>query len=157
MSEQEELKIDVVKQCGSYFLFKFKCPFCRADNFTGDPKECEDCDQSFEDYMINIENLRYEMVSGIKRKTFFTKKLKERMQRNQCNKCAYCFVPFTFSNPYQVEHVKPLSCGGGNNEENLVLSCKPCNSTASNFYFTDFYAKQAYILDKKLKRTKRYA
>jgi hypothetical protein len=41
--------------------------------------------------------------------------------------CAYCRAELT-ADTLAVDHVFPLSRGGSDREENLVLSCRPCNS-----------------------------
>ena len=45
------------------------------------------------------------------------------------NKCFYCgkeTIPFTVDK--QIDHKTPISRGGKNNKENLVICCKACNS-----------------------------
>lgn len=41
------------------------------------------------------------------------------------DKCWYCGK----GKPSTIDHVKPISKGGGNEIDNLVLCCKSCNST----------------------------
>lgn len=40
--------------------------------------------------------------------------------------CAYCGAELTTATMH-VDHVIPVSRGGGNNDSNLVASCRPCN------------------------------
>jgi 5-methylcytosine-specific restriction endonuclease McrA len=40
--------------------------------------------------------------------------------------CHYCSTPLN-SATRTLDHVTPVSQGGGNNVENLRLACKPCN------------------------------
>lgn len=40
--------------------------------------------------------------------------------------CEYCNVPVAFSD-FHCDHVVPVSKGGGDDAENLVCSCPPCN------------------------------
>jgi 5-methylcytosine-specific restriction endonuclease McrA len=37
-------------------------------------------------------------------------------------------IPYTVSKPPHIDHIIPVSRGGKNNLENLVLSCQSCNS-----------------------------
>jgi len=42
--------------------------------------------------------------------------------------CEYCHAPeAVFNLPFEVEHIKPLSQGGDDSENNLALSCRSCN------------------------------
>lgn len=44
------------------------------------------------------------------------------------NKCAYCGNDFTKKTPPTQDHVVPISKGGNHTKDNVVPSCKPCNS-----------------------------
>ncbi|MGA7729679.1 MAG: HNH endonuclease signature motif containing protein [Chloroflexia bacterium] len=47
--------------------------------------------------------------------------------------CEYCLSPMNVSpDPFCVEHVVPRSHGGGNELDNLALSCQGCNSSKYN-------------------------
>ena len=55
-----------------------------------------------------------------------TKKDIENMLIKQSGRCFYCGVPlYTF----QVDHVVPVSRGGANSPDNLVLACEHCNKS----------------------------
>ncbi|MDQ3801076.1 MAG: HNH endonuclease [Acidobacteriota bacterium] len=42
--------------------------------------------------------------------------------------CEYCRAPeAVFNLPFEVEHIKPLSRGGNDSENNPALSCRSCN------------------------------
>lgn len=42
--------------------------------------------------------------------------------------CEYCRAPeAVFNLPFEVEHIVPLSRGGGDDRNNLALSCRSCN------------------------------
>jgi 5-methylcytosine-specific restriction endonuclease McrA len=58
--------------------------------------------------------------------TFTNEQWQERLaEYNYC--CAYCYNPFPV-NELTIDHMLPLSRGGTNTIDNLVPSCKPCNS-----------------------------
>ena len=42
--------------------------------------------------------------------------------------CEYCRAPEHINtDPFSIEHIHPVALGGGNDEENLALSCLGCN------------------------------
>lgn len=49
----------------------------------------------------------------------------QEMYESQGGLCAYCEIPL--DGVYHVDHMVPLSRGGGNGWENLAISCPPCN------------------------------
>ena len=57
--------------------------------------------------------------------------------------CQYCY-----QDGDTIDHIKPIICGGGNQEWNLVCCCRRCNSTASYLIFGDWTEKRAYIINK---------
>lgn len=46
----------------------------------------------------------------------------------QRGRCACCGVSLSRASP-QIDHIVPLSRGGGNSRRNLQILCKPCNSS----------------------------
>lgn len=42
-------------------------------------------------------------------------------------RCAYCDGTISYSEPFHIDHIMPLSKGGTNAESNLTLSCVACN------------------------------
>lgn len=52
---------------------------------------------------------------------------KSALQMYQCERCWYC--GYRLGNPdlLQFEHQLPRSRGGGNDKDNVVLACGPCN------------------------------
>lgn len=55
----------------------------------------------------------------------FTKEQIEALYEEQDELCAYCDVPLNGN--YHIDHVQPLSRGGSNFIENIVISCPTCN------------------------------
>lgn len=55
-----------------------------------------------------------------------------------------------------IDHIIPAAYGGGDNIENLVLSCITCNLLAGSQVFDDVYAKAQYINNRR-KNTLRHA
>ena len=53
-----------------------------------------------------------------------------------------------------IDHLVPVSFGGGNNIDNLVLSCSWCNLLASDNVFETLDEKQDYILMRRAKKGK---
>jgi len=47
-------------------------------------------------------------------------------------KCAYCGVEFDCENLPEKDHVIPISKGGDNTKENVVLACRSCNASKGN-------------------------
>lgn len=63
------------------------------------------------------------------------KQLRE-MMVNQDNKCVYCKCEI--SNCYHIDHIIPLSRGGGNGIENIQILCIDCNQRKHNKMPEDF-------------------
>lgn len=54
----------------------------------------------------------------------------QRQYRRQWGHCFWCSEPV--GNTYHIDHVMPLSRGGSNWPENLVITCRKCNSKKCN-------------------------
>jgi 5-methylcytosine-specific restriction endonuclease McrA len=52
--------------------------------------------------------------------------------------CFYCEKPLTDDNDKCLEHLTPLSKGGGNQPFNLVFSCRSCNSKKRQMTLEDY-------------------
>lgn len=50
--------------------------------------------------------------------------------RSQHGKCWWCAKPV--GNKYHVDHVRPITRGGSDNPENLVIACPFCNRSKKN-------------------------
>lgn len=50
--------------------------------------------------------------------------------------CAYCTVDCT--NSSTIDHLIPLSRGGGNTRDNMVLACHDCNEKKGSKLLTEF-------------------
>lgn len=58
-----------------------------------------------------------------------TKRTRFEVFRRDDYKCRYCHA---FDVPLTIDHVVPRALGGGDNPENLVTACKPCNDGKSS-------------------------
>lgn len=72
---------------------------------------------------------------------------REKVMARDNDTCVYCGAGATV-----VDHVLPWSYSYDGSMENLVAACDPCNSVASNFYFSTIQEKQQYILTERLRR-----
>ena len=61
--------------------------------------------------------------------------VKEQYER-QHGRCYWCGV--AVGDSYHVDHVMPLSLGGSNGPENLVIACAPCNRAKNASHPMDF-------------------
>jgi hypothetical protein len=54
--------------------------------------------------------------------------------------CLYCGRSLKNAEPGELtlDHLRPRSAGGGNENENLVTACKPCNSSRGDRPWVDF-------------------
>lgn len=57
----------------------------------------------------------------------------------QEGRCAYCGVEVGES--YHVDHIVPLSRGGGNGPDNLAIACPPCNLSKHNKLLEEWKAE----------------
>lgn len=65
--------------------------------------------------------------------------------RMQKSKCAYCRILLK-NKMYHVDHIIPLSKGGGNGRRNLQILCAPCNLSKSKLDPLDFMRKKGKLL-----------
>lgn len=59
----------------------------------------------------------------------------------QDNKCYWCFEDLN-KNKYEIDHVVPLSKGGSNCKDNIVISCNLCNRQKHSQFVLDWYSKE---------------
>jgi hypothetical protein len=57
---------------------------------------------------------------------------KERIARKSDHKCAHCGKPVYFGYGATIDHFIPLSKGGTNRDENLIMLCEKCNKDKGN-------------------------
>lgn len=61
-------------------------------------------------------------------RSYISVKLDKQIRERAKNRCAYCLSPqHLVMGKLEIEHIHPVSKGGGNEEENLTLSCRICN------------------------------
>jgi 5-methylcytosine-specific restriction endonuclease McrA len=68
---------------------------------------------------------------------------KSEMFRQQKGRCKYCRVPMTWDyslTGVTVDHVVPLSRGGRNRRDNIVLACRKCNQAKADIEVATFRA-----------------
>jgi len=61
--------------------------------------------------------------------------------KRQKGRCAYCARPMAWdlsAAGVTVDHVHPLSKGGKNHRDNIVLACRRCNSAKSDMTAAEF-------------------
>ena len=66
--------------------------------------------------------------------------------------CVYCGFdgrPFDAWMQLSIDHIRPQSCGGTNDLDNLVVACRACNSITSRMKFSDDVSREEIINQKK--------
>lgn len=56
--------------------------------------------------------------------------------KEQCGLCAYCLR--SMGDDFEVEHVTPISRGGSNDIDNIVLACPGCNNSKNDRTILEF-------------------
>jgi hypothetical protein len=60
---------------------------------------------------------------------YIPEKTKAKVRADFQNRCAYCLSLQRYVyGPFEIEHIIPVFLGGSNEEKNLCLSCRFCNS-----------------------------
>lgn len=78
---------------------------------------------------------------------------RENVHKNSNYECVYChksLEQMKIDNDYTLDHKIPIKKGGNNNEDNLVISCRSCNSKKGTKTYNQ------YIKIKELFKTERY-
>lgn len=143
------ITINEVKQAGDVFLLFFNCIHCEYKNIGSYPLNfCDNCKENFSESEIILPRRKQDMIllCGTKRKNHFGKRTIQKLFALSGGACAYCLQSFNRT-AYEVEHIKPLAVGGGNEISNLVLSCRQCNAIAGSKCFNGFDQKRKYILN----------
>lgn len=146
-----EIVVREAVRAGDVILFRFRCPRCNAfemgaENFN----RCGSCGTVFKSVIFTIGQHDNRILCGSFRKSrrSIGKKVIQSLWSIQEGYCAYCDCDLR-NIEYEVEHVLPLAAGGTNDPLNLVLSCPPCNRTASSLVFRDYLAKRSYLQSKR--------
>lgn len=99
----------------------------------------------------NLYNWKGGKSTLIQRANQYRRKRKMRMKRSlpkdikgklliaQENKCFYCEKEFT--DYIAIDHIVPINKGGDNHENNIVLTCKYCNSSKNALTLAEFAQK----------------
>lgn len=62
-----------------------------------------------------------------------SRKIQAKVRRDAKNRCGYCLLPQEIlMGKLEIEHLLPLAMGGTDEEENLWLACRDCNSYKSS-------------------------
>jgi len=67
-------------------------------------------------------------------------------------RCSYCGRKQSRSVKLTKDHVVPVSKGGKTVRENIVPSCERCNSSKSGSDFEEWYVKQEFYSDDRMKK-----
>jgi DNA-directed RNA polymerase subunit RPC12/RpoP len=70
---------------------------------------------------------KWETIRKSRYRTQITPAKRDRIIKRDKNRCRYCGKKVNKNNRV-IDHIVPWSKGGRNNEENLVVACKECNS-----------------------------
>ena len=61
-----------------------------------------------------------------------SRSLQKKIRLQAKNRCGYCLLPQNLNPTWlEIEHIQPIAAGGTNEEENLWLACRECNSHKS--------------------------
>lgn len=145
----EPLVVKEVIQAGDVFLVRFRCEVCRTISASGiDQLICFTCRTEWPNRgVVDPGRSKFRCLAGTKRKSgTISKKIVRLLMEMQQGDCAYWFVKLE---KYHIEHIIPISFGGTNNQNNLVLACPRCNLTAGSAVFPSIEAKRNYILKRR--------
>ena len=90
----------------------------------------------YDDWMVSSPSWETKVPAVIMIKTFVRKNTQVRFSKynvflRDSFKCQYCDIDLSYSTA-TIDHVLPISKGGGTSFENVVTSCQPCNSSKGN-------------------------
>jgi 5-methylcytosine-specific restriction endonuclease McrA len=83
-----------------------------------------------------------------RRKIYGTKRLVLDRDFYTCQYCGYSSQCLNEIRGLCIDHIIPVSYGGGNSPENLVCACDVCNRLVSDLYFDTFEEKRSFILER---------
>lgn len=117
------------EQMRNYAIINSQKAVYRMSNWKkNNPQKTRDHNKKYrqnhkEQSRVNVNNRRARVYGA---KGTHTKQDIENILIYQCGRCFYCGKPmFT----YHVDHFIPLSKGGANSPDNLVLACQFCNDS----------------------------
>lgn len=68
-------------------------------------------------------------------------KIKSKIKNQR--ECFYCGYQFdNFETRKTIDHIVPLSRGGGNEKENLIGACKMCNTLKGDMFLHEWHPTQ---------------
>jgi 5-methylcytosine-specific restriction endonuclease McrA len=135
---------------GRTWAIQVKCPSCEQWQFWA--KLCGECGERFpKDYEITEPN-EYRSPPTTWRDRLSRKLLLSVYKRDDyiCQYCARQCYDSWVSDPKQltIDHLLPHSGGGSNDIDNLITSCRECNSVKGNKHFDSIEDARRYIRDK---------
>ncbi len=91
-------------------------------------------------YYRNLDNLR--VKNEFRRKHYYTISIVQKVFEDNIKEfgtltCIYCFSPLEFGKD-TIDHLVPVSRMGDNSYENMVISCRVCNSTKGAKTYEEF-------------------
>lgn len=96
----------------------------KVDVFDGDVNVLEFIPNTLETAIREVEAYRDALLARVKKRKFYDNR--EAVFRRDLGRCRYCDTRLETN--YAIDHVIPKSRGGSNDLDNLVLTCKSCNS-----------------------------
>lgn len=105
----------------------------RRSDFASDPEFYKRLYRKNRERYIQQANKRQRRV---KDRGMFTAEDIDALFEKQSAMCAYCECDI--SKAFEIDHVMPISLGGMNTADNLVLACRPCNRKKHNKHPDDW-------------------
>jgi hypothetical protein len=99
---------------------------------------------SSEDYLYNLHSL-----SSADAKRMWRRQIKEMWNYE----CAYCGS----NEELTIDHIIPIHHGGMNNTQNVLCSCKRCNSDKGHRDLVEWYESQEFFCHNRMAKIKEWA
>lgn len=135
---------------GSVKTIQVECPDCKTWQFEG--KFC-DCGRSLNEQLTEKERPEIRVDEPTWRDRIKRNVLQSVFERDEytCQYCGiWCYDSYV-NDPkaLTVDHMLPVSVGGGNRIDNLVTCCRDCNLVKGSKLFNSFDSAREYITNEK--------